>query len=211
MWSLLASLLAELRGMRRALLTLAILFLVIVLLEVDLGHRPAIAQHEVWLALVPSIWLPISLMALMAMQLFPSLFTVIATQVTMAIAVVVGTVGSGAHVLASGVTLAHPERLFSVAVWGGPQSPIWPIGITMAAVLGLIASLDAHRDGETLHRDAGGVATGIAFALILAGIGLAPVSWALTVSATSLVLAALLLLAVIVGMLATAAMERSTP
>jgi len=31
MWSLLASLLAELRGMRRALLTLAILFLVIVL------------------------------------------------------------------------------------------------------------------------------------------------------------------------------------
>ena len=45
MWSLLASLLAELRGMRRALLTLAILFLIIVLLEVDLGHRPAIAQH----------------------------------------------------------------------------------------------------------------------------------------------------------------------
>jgi hypothetical protein len=47
--------------------------------------------------------------------------------------------------------------------------------------------------------------------LILAGIGFAPVSWALTVSATSFVLAALLLLAVIVGMLASAVMERSTP
>jgi hypothetical protein len=211
MWSLFATLLAELRGMRRALLTLAILFLIIVLLEVDLGHRPAIAQHEAWLALVPSIWLPISLMVLMALQLFPSLFTVIATQVTMAIAAVVGMVGSGAHVFASGVTFAHPDRLFSVAVWGGPQSPIWPVGIMMAAALGLIASLGAHRDGETLPRDVGGVATGIAFALILAGIGFAPVSWALMVSATSFVLAALLLLAVIVGMLASAAMERSTP
>jgi hypothetical protein len=211
MWSLLASFLAELRGMRRALLTLAILFLVIVLLEVDLGHRPAIAQHEAWLALVPSIWLPISLMALMALQLFPSLFTVITTQVTMAIATIVGMVGSGAHILASGATLAHPDRLFSIAVWGGPQSPIWPVGITMAAALGLIASLGAHRDSEPLHRDIGGVATGIAFALILAGIGFAAVPWALMVSATSFVLAALLLLAVIVGMLASAAMERSTP
>ena len=211
MWTLLASLLAELRGMRRALLTLAILFLVIVLLEVDLGHRPAIAQHEAWLALVPSIWLPISLMALMALQLFPSLFTVIATQVTMAIAAVVAMVGSGAHMLASGATLAHPDRLFSVAVWGGPQSPIWPVGIMMAAALGLIASFDAQRNSEPLRSDIGGVATGIAFVLILAGIGLAPVPWALMLSATSFVLAALLLLAVIVSMLASAAMERSTP
>lgn len=211
MWTLLASLLAELRGMRRALLTLAILFLVIVLLEVDLGHRPAIAQHEAWLALVPSIWLPISLMALMALQLFPSLFTVIATQVTMAIAAVVAMVGSGAHMLASGATLAHPDRLFSVAVWGGPQSPIWPVGIMMAAALGLIASFGAHRNSEPLRSDIGGVATGIAFVLILAGIGFAPVPWALMVSATSFVLGALLLLAVIVSMLASAAMERSTP
>ena len=64
--------LTELRGVRRALLTLAILFFVIMLLEVDLGHRPALASGEAWLALVPVVWLPIALVALMAVQIAPS-------------------------------------------------------------------------------------------------------------------------------------------
>ena len=42
--AMLETLFGELRGIRRALLTLAMLFFVIMLLEVDLGHRPVLAR-----------------------------------------------------------------------------------------------------------------------------------------------------------------------
>ncbi len=43
MWSLAEDLLEQLRRLRGVLLTLAILFFIIMLLEVDLGHRPRCA------------------------------------------------------------------------------------------------------------------------------------------------------------------------
>ena len=201
--------LAELRGMRRALLTLSTLFFVIMLLEVDLGHRPALAGGESWLALVPVVWLPFGLLALMAVQIAPSTFTMFAALLIMAVAAAIGMIGSGLHMMAAGVDFGHLTRLFSSAVWGGPVSPNWPVAITLASVLGFIAAIGADRDGETLPRDAGGAMTGVAFVLIVIGIVIAAFPMLVMVSAVSLITAALLLLAALIAVLAGAATERS--
>ncbi len=203
----LTSVLGELRGMRRALLTLSILFFTIMLLEVDIGHRPALAAQEAWLALIPVVWLPISLLALIAVQLVPSTLTAVAAQIVMAVAAAVGMIGSGLHMMVSGVSLENLSRIFSSAVWGGPASPNWPVAIAVAAVLGLVASFGANRDGGTSPRDIG-VTAGLAYFLIIVAIGLSAVPSAVMVSASCLAVAALLLLAALIGMLATAR-ERS--
>lgn len=116
MWSWLT----ELRAIRRALMTLAILFFTVMLLEVDLGHAPALARHSL-LALVPVFWLPITLFALMAVQIKPSLLTMSVALLVTAIAAAVGMIGSGLHMQAAGVGLAHLSRVFSSSVWGGHE------------------------------------------------------------------------------------------
>ena len=204
--------LADLRALRRALLILAILFFTIMLLEVDLGHRPALAGPEssfAWLALVPVVWLPITLFALMAVQIKPSLLTVIAALAITAIAAGVGMVGSGLHMMAAGVDFTHLGRVFSSTVWGGRVSPNWPVAITVAAVLGFIAAFNAHRDNDTLSYDLAGLVSVLAFLLIVAGIILAVVPALVMASAVCLVTAALLLLAALVALLAGSGLERS--
>ena len=205
----LGAVLASLRGMRRALLTLSILFFTIMLLEVDLGHQPAMAEHDAWLALIPVVWLPLSLLALIVVQVAPTALTAILAQAVMAVAAAVGMLGSGLHMMASGVSLENLSRAFSSAVWGGPASPNWPVAITLAAVLGLVAAFGANRDGETLGHDIGGVTAGAAFILIVVGIGFTIMPATVMVSATCLALAALLLLAALISMLANVATERS--
>lgn len=209
--ALMDTLFGELRGIRRALLTLALLFFVIMVLEVNLGHRPTLAGQESWLALVPVLWLPIGLLALMAVQIAPSLATALFAQAVMAIAVAVGIVGSGLHMMASGVDLEHLSRVFSANVWGGPACPNWPVAISLASALGFIAATGALRDRETLPYDIGGVAIRLAYVLIVAGCGFAALPSMVQVSAVCLVTAALLLLAALIGMLVTARMERSMP
>ena len=206
----LASVLGELRGKRSALLTLSILFFTIMLLEVDLGHRPALAAQEAWLALIPVVWLPISLLALITVQLMPTTLTAIAAQIVMVVAAAIGMIGSGLHMMVSGVSLENLSRIFSSAVWGGPASPNWPVAIAVAAVLGLVASFGANHDGETLRHDVG-VPAGVAYVLIIVSIGLSAIPSAVMVSASCLVVAALLLLAALVGMLTNAAIQRSAP
>jgi hypothetical protein len=205
----LASTLGELRSMRHALLSLSILFFTIMLLEVDLGHRSALAAQDAWLALVPVVWLPVSLLALIAVQCMPSTFTAIFAQIVMAIAAAVGMIGSGLHMMVSGVNLENLGRMFSSAVWGGPASPNWPVAITVAAVLGLVASFGANHEDETTPRDIGATA-GVAYVLIIVAIGLNAMPSAVMVSASCLALAALLLLATLIAMLATAREKRST-
>lgn len=203
MWPLLT----ELRSLRQTLLTLAVLFFVIMLLEVDLGHRPVLASGHGWLALIPVVWLPLGLVSLMAVQIAPSLFTMIAALAVMAIAAAVGMIGSGLHMMAAGVDFDHLSRLFSSAVWGGRVSPNWPVAITLASVLGFIAAFGAHRDGATLPRDAAGAVTSLAYILIVVGIGFAASPSLVTVSATSLILAALLLVAALIAMLTSTVSE----
>lgn len=209
--ALLDRLFGELRGIRRALLTLAVLFFVIMLLEVDLGHRPVLAGQESWAAMVPVVWLPISLLALMAVHIAPSFVTALFAQAVMAVSAAVGMIGSGLHMMTSGVDLDHLSRAFSANVWGGPASPNWPVAITLASVLGLVAATGALRDREALPRDTGGVVTVVAYVLIVAGCGFAALPATVLVSAVCLVSAALLLLAVLIGMLINARMERSLP
>lgn len=199
--------LTELRGLRQALLTLSILFFVIMLLEVDLGHRPVLASGHGWLALIPVLWLPLALLVLMAVQIAPTLFTTTAALLVMAVAAAVGMIGSGLHMMAAGVDFEHLSRLFSSAVWGGRVSPNWPVAITLAAVLGFIASFGAHRDGTSMTRDAAGTITGLSYVLIVVGIGFAAFPALVTVSAVCLILAALLLVASLIATLIGRARE----
>ncbi|MDE2228606.1 MAG: hypothetical protein KGL11_06150 [Alphaproteobacteria bacterium] len=198
----------DLRRMRRPLLVLATLLFVIVLLEVDLGHRPALAQRELSLALLPVVWLPLSLLALMAVQMKPSRAIAAACQAAMAIAAVIGLAGAVAHAVVSGVTLDQPDRVFSLAVWGGPACPNWPIAITLAAVLGFIGAFGAGDGVPLLPNDPTGMICSVAFALIVAGIGLSATPATLAESAAGLVFAALLLLVALLALLTAAALER---
>jgi hypothetical protein len=202
--------LADLHRIRRALMTLAILFFTIMLLEVDLGHAPAIARHS-WLALLPVVWLPLTLLALMAVQIKPSVLTMCVALAITTIAAAIGMIGSGLHMQAAGVDLGHISRVFSSEVWGGRESPNWPVAITLAAVFGLAAAFNAHRDNESLTRDLGGTATAVAYILIVAGVVCATMPVLTTISAACLAIASLLLLAVLVAILSGTAMERSLP
>ena len=198
------SLRSELRGLRGVLLTLAILFFIVMLIEVDLGHHVALLRRGAWLALVPVVWLPVSLLALMAVQVAPSNVTSYAAMAVMLVSAAVGMAGSGLHMMAGGVDLSHLNRVFTSAVWGGHQSPNWPIAITVASVLGFVAAIDAGHGRAGLPRGALGIASAIAFILIVLGCALAAAPGLVTLSAASLTAAALLLLAVLIGALAQA-------
>jgi hypothetical protein len=201
--------LSDLRGLRRALLTLSILFFTIMLLEVDLGHRPALMAQESWLALIPVVWLPLTLIALMAVQIAPSLIVVVAALTIITVAAVVGMVGAGLHMMAAGVDFENLGRVFSSVVWGGRVCPNWPVAITVASVLGFIAAFDAQREPQTLPCDLAGVVTAIAYLLIVAGIVFAVSPALVMASAVCLVAACLLLLAALVALFASACLERS--
>jgi hypothetical protein len=211
MWPLVEDLRGQLRALRGVLLTLAILFFVVMLIEVDLGHRAALLKQDSWLALVPVVWLPVSLIALMAVQVAPSKATSFAAIAVMAVSAALGMIGSGLHIMAAGVDFQHLNRIFSSMVWGGHQSPNWPIAITVASVLGLVAAIDAGHDRQTLPHGALGVVSVIAFILIVLGCALAAIPDLVTLSAASLAAVALLLLAVLVALLANALNERTAP
>ena len=211
MWSLAQDLLGQLRRLRGVLLTLAVLFFIVMLIEVDLGHRAALLRQDSWLALIPVVWLPISLLVLIAVQVAPSKATSFIAMGVMAVSAAVGMIGSGLHMMAAGVDFDHLNRIFSSSVWGGHESPNWPVAITVASVLGLVAAIDAGRNRQTLPSGALGAAAVIAYILIVLGCALAAVPDLVTLSAASLTLAALLLLAVLLGLLANAMTERTAP
>ncbi len=172
----------------RGLATITTLFFVILLIEVDLGHQLALAGHDRGLALLPIAWVPIALIALIWMQLRPSMLSRAFVRCSMAIAAAVGIVGFFAHLVASGVTIANLSRLFDGQVWSGPACPNWPIAITVAAVPGFIAgSVSAEEPMDRLR--------GAAFAFVAAGIVLSLIPASLAAGGAALVVAALLLFA----------------
>lgn len=202
--------LQQLGMMRRALLTLAILFFTVMLLEVDLDHAPALAHHS-WLALIPVVWLPVTLFGLMAVDVKPSLLTVIVALAVTTIAAAVGMIGSGLHMQAAGVDIEHLDRVFSSSVWGGRESPNWPVAITLAAVFGFAGGLGSYANRDDLPSRLLGAASALAYLLIIAGTICIAVPGLMMVASTFLAVAALLLLAVLISILAGAAMERSFP
>ena len=200
----------QLRTLRRPLLFVTTLVFSILLLEVDLGHEPTLAEHAPSLAFLPVVWLAVSLLLLIALQLKPSPVTGLAVEVAMGIAAVVGVVGSVAHLLTSGVSLDRLDLLFSPKVWAGPACPNWPIAIAVAAIIGFAAAYGV--DEEEAHRRADGAdkSAWFAFALIVAGIGLSMVPGIGAASASCFVLASLLLFAIVLGLVASTTLERRT-
>lgn len=201
----------QLRAVRQPLLLLTTMFFTILLLEVDLGHQPVIAEHAPSLALLPIVWLSASLLLLIAVQLKLSVWAGVAVEVAMGIAAVVGIIGSVAHLAASGVTLDRLDLLFSPTLWAGPTCPNWPIAISVAAVLGFVAAFGI--DEEEGRQPAGAVdkSASIAFVLIIAGIVLSVTPGTTAASADCFALAALLLFALMLGLLvATTLVRRSS-
>jgi hypothetical protein len=196
------------RTVRRPLLLLTTLFFTILLLEVDLGHEPALAGHASGLAFLPVVWLAVSLLLLIALQLKPSPLAGLAVEVAMGIAAVVGVVGSVAHLVASGVALDRLDLMFSPTVWAGPACPNWPIAITVASIIGFAAAYGV--DEHEAHQSAGaaGKSAWFAFALIVAGIGLSMIPGMGAASASCFVLASLLLFAIVLGLVASTTLER---
>lgn len=199
---------AQLRAARRPLMLVVTLFFVICLVEVDIGHQPSLDAHRLNLSLLPILWLALSLLALIALQVWPSSLSAAAAQVAMVISVLVGLTGVFAHLAASGVSLGDPGRALSVSVLGGPQSPNWPVAIVVSGLVGFVGALGAGDDARILPRDASSLIAGCAFILIVAGIVLNTMPSTLAAASACLVGSALLLLAALLGSLATSLWER---
>jgi hypothetical protein len=201
----------RLRAVRQPLLLLTTMFFTILLLEVDLGHQPAIAEHAPSLAFLPIVWLSVSLLLLIALQLSLSVLAGVAVEVAMGIAAVVGIIGSVAHLAASGVTLDRLDLLFSPTVWAGPACPNWPIAIAVAAVLGFVAAFGIDEEEGRQAASAVDKSASIAFVLIIAGIVLSVTPGTSAASADCFALASLLLCALMLGLLvATTLVRRSS-
>jgi len=198
----------ELRKLRRPLLLLTTMFFTILLLEVGLGHQPALAEHASSMAILPIVWLAVSLLLLIALQLKPSVPAANAVLVAMGISAVVGIIGSGAHLVASGVTLDRLDLLFSPTVWAGPACPNWPIAITVAAVIGFVAACGIDEQETSRIASAADYGAFVGFMLIVAGIVFAVIPGTSAASATCFAVASLLLFAVVLGLLAATTLER---
>ncbi len=193
------------------MLLLITLFFVINLVEVMLGHQPSLAAHRLNLAFLPVFWLALSLIPLIVLQVYRAPWIVLIARAAMAIAALVGAIGVFAHMVANGVTFESPARAFSPAVWGGPESPNWPIAIIIASVIGLLGMIGVHNGAAGPAWDAPGVLAGFAFVFILAGIALSVLPGMLALASACLVAAALLVLASLLACLAASALERKVP
>lgn len=141
--------LRELQGpARHLLLMVTTLYFAILFLESAVGHIPVVAANWRNLALLPAVWMPISLLALMAALVKASPATELFLRVAMLVAGVIGFVGVSPHLVANGVTWARPAGLLNGSVLHGEPGPTWPLAIAIGAVLGFVGGygLAADRD-----------------------------------------------------------------
>jgi hypothetical protein len=179
---------------RRQLLMLTTFYFAILYLESEVSHMPLLSASWWNLALVPVVWLAVSLLTLMAVLLWPSVVTSRVLQVAMVVAAVVGVLGVFPHLAANGISWNKPGSLFSAAAFHGEPGPQWPLAITIGAVLGFIGGY-----GITGAADIGRPVrwlTRVAFLLLIVGIALSSSLTTLGWGATAVVAAALLLLAI---------------
>ena len=179
---------------RRQLLMLTTFYFSILYLESEVSHMPLLSAGWWNLALVPVVWLAVSLLALMAVVVWPSAVTSRLLLVAMVVAAVMGIVGVFPHLAANGIARNKPGSLFSAAAFQGEPGPQWPLAITIGAVLGFIGGY-----GITGAADIGRPVrwfTRVAFLLLIVGIALSSSLTTLGWGATAVVAAALLLLAI---------------
>jgi len=141
--------LRELQGPgRHLLLMVTTLYFAILFLESAVGHIPAVTSNWRSLALLPAVWMPVSLLALMAALVRASRATELFLQVTMLVAGAIGVVGVFPHLAANGVTWARLGGLLNGSVFHGEPGPTWPLAITIGAVLGFAGSYGLATDRE---------------------------------------------------------------
>lgn len=180
---------------RRQLLLLTTLYFAILFLESEVGHIP-ILSAGIWnLALLPVVWLAVSLLTLMAVLLWPSVGTSGLLQIAMVGAGIIGIVGVFPHFAAIGVTWGHLGALADGSFLHGEPGPQWPLAITIGGVLGLIGGYGVA-DDVAFARESVGWLKYVAFALLLAGIALSDYLATLGWGSIIVVAAALLLFAI---------------
>ena len=185
---------ASLQGeARRQLLMLTTLYFSILFLESEVSHVPLLSAGWLTLALLPVIWLAVSLLALMAALLWPSAWTSRFLQVAMLGAAVVGVIGVFPHLAANGVTWNQLGSLLNGTVFHGEPGPQWPLAITIGAALGFIGAYGIAKDLEFKRATAGWPAV-LAFVVLVVGIALSYSLTTLGWGATAIVASALLLL-----------------
>ena len=186
--------LRELQGpARHLLLMVTTLYFAILFLESAVGHIPVVASNWRSLALLPAVWMPVSLLALMAAFVRASRATERFLRVAMLVAAAIGFVGVAPHLVANGVTWARPTGLLNGSVLHGDPGPTWPLAITIGAVLGLVGSYGLATDREfTRTSGPSSRLRAAAFALLLVAIllsrSVATLGWcgAVTVVAAAL-------------------------
>jgi hypothetical protein len=147
------------------------LYFAILFLESAVGHIPAVTSNWRSLALLPAVWMPVSLLALMAAFVRASRATERFLQVAMVVAGVIGFIGVSPHLVANGVTWARPAGLVNGSAFHGEPGPTWPLAIAIGAVLGFVGSYGLAADRDFLRTSAAsGPLRAAAFALLLAAI-----------------------------------------
>ena len=149
----------------------ATLYFAILFLESAVGHIPVVASNWRSLALLPAVWMPVSLLALMAACVRASRATERFLQIAMLVAGAIGFVGVAPHLVANSVTWARPTGLLNGSVLHGDPGPTWPLAITIGAVLGFVGSYGLATDREfTRTSGPSGWVRAAAFALLLVAI-----------------------------------------
>lgn len=131
---------------RRRMLLVVTLFTAILLHEVDVGHYPIIAAHVMSGALLPVIFLPLALLALIAVQVRPNRAAELTLLGFSLVNLGVGTIGFLFHMNANGVTFAHLDKLFTFSLWNSSIGPNWPLSISFAGLFAIIAAYGAASD-----------------------------------------------------------------
>lgn len=186
--------LRELRGPgRHLLLMVATLYFTILFLESAVGHIPVVTSNPRSLAILPAVWMPVSLLALMAALVWATRGTERCLQFAMVVAGLIGFAGVSPHLVANGVTWAQPAGLLNGSALHGEPGPTWPLAITIGAVLGFVGSVGLGADREFTRTSGPSAALrAAAFVLLLAAIllsrSVATLGWcgALTVAAAAL-------------------------
>ena len=206
------SLLERLNGeARRQLLLVATLYFGILFLESSVGHIPVLSAGWMNPALLPVIVLPLSLLALMAAFIKPSVATERILQIAMILALIVGVIGVFPHLAANGVTLQKLGPVFNGSVFHGDPGPTWPLAICFGALLGLAGSFGLATDQPFARAVRVGPIRWldkIAFAFLLAGIALSPSIATLGWGCTVTVIGCILLLANVLAGLTSLARTR---
>jgi hypothetical protein len=157
------------------MLLVVTLFTAILLHEVDVGHYPIIAGHVVNGALLPVIFLPLALLALIAVQLRATRAAELTLLFFSLINLAVGAIGFLFHMNANGVTFGHLEKLFTFSLWNSSIGPDWPLSISFAGLFACIAAFGAASDDGFMRSAPSGLSRwsrelaflGIVFAIVL--------------------------------------------